>query len=278
MCRLFGISRQGLYQSKARANRRSQEFDQVRELVCQIRRRQPRLGTRKLYYLLKSEFERLGIKLGRDALFDYLRAERMLIKPRKKYTKTTYSKHWLHKHPNLVKDLQIERAEQLFVSDITYLKSRHKTYYLSLVTDAYSRKIMGYYLSEDMFSESIVRALQMAVRHRRTKKRLIHHSDRGLQYCSAIYQNELAENKIKPSMTDGSDCYQNALAERVNGILKQEFLLYECNTTQELERLVKESIEIYNNERPHLSLGMQTPNSIHEKACGSKSTGIKTNQ
>lgn len=137
---------------------------------------------------------------------------------------------------------------------------------------------MGYHLSEDMMAESVVEALRMAIRQRKTTGTLIHHSDRGLQYCSEIYQTELSDNHIKPSMTDGADCYQNALAERVNGILKQEFLLYRCNTKAELDILIKESVKIYNNERPHLSLAMKTPNSIHEKACENKLTGTKTNQ
>ena len=243
-----------------------------------VRRRMPQIGTRKLYYLLKDDFVSLGIKIGRDALFDYLRQERMLIKPKRKYTKTTFSKHWLRKYPNLVKALEVTAAEQLFVSDITYVKTREKTHYLSLVTDAYSRKIMGYHLSEDMMAESVVEALRMAIRQRKTTGTLIHHSDRGLQYCSEIYQSELSGNQIAPSMTDGSDCYQNALAERVNGILKQEFLLYKCNTKEELDVLIKESIGTYNNERPHLSLAMKTPNSIHEKACELILTGTKTNQ
>ena len=225
----------------------------------------PRIGTRKLYYLLKDEFDRLHIKIGRDALFDYLRKENMLIKPKKNYTKTTNSKHWLKKHPNLMKEKKADCPEQVFVSDITYIKTRERTHYLSLVTDAYSRKIMGYQLSDDMSAENVVKALKMAVRVRINEELLIHHSDRGLQYCSSIYQEELAKNNIQPSMTDGYDCYQNALAERINGILKQEFLIEKCNTGLELKLLIQESINTYNNERPHLSLNMKTPNFVHEK-------------
>ena len=233
----------------------------------------PRLGTRKLYYLLKDDFENLGIKIGRDKFFEYLRSEQILIRPKKNYTKTTNSKHWLKKHPNLVKENKASRAEQIFVSDITYVKSRQRTHYLALTTDAYSRKIMGYHLSDDLSAENIVKALRMAVRNRSSKQSLIHHSDRGLQYCSSVYQAELKRNLIRASMTDGYDCYQNALAERMNGILKQEFLIETCNTGKELEVLIKESIETYNSERPHLSLGMKTPNYIHKKACEENSTG-----
>lgn len=230
-----------------------------------MRMQMPRIGTRKLYHLLKDEFERQGIKIGRDALFDYLRSESMLIRPKKNYLKTTNSKHWLRKHSNLMKDIKASYPEQYFVSDITYIKSRERTHYLSLVTDAFSRKIMGYHLSDDMSAENVVKAMQMAIQNRITDRMLVHHSDRGLQYCSAIYQKELAQHRIKPSMTDGYDCYQNAIAERVNGILKNEFLINQCNTGKELKLLIKESIETYNNNRPHLALNMKTPNFIHNK-------------
>jgi len=234
----------------------------------------PRLGTRKLYYLLRSDIDALGIKIGRDALFDYLRSEHLLIKPKKNYTKTTDSKHWLRKYPNLMLGVKAQRPEQYFVSDITYIKSREKTHYLSLVTDAYSRKIMGFKLSDDVSTENVVQALHMAVLKRKTQQSLIHHSDRGLQYCSSLYQNALKENGILPSMTDGYDCYQNAMAERINGILKQEFLINKCNNGKELKQLVKESINTYNNKRPHLSLNMKTPNFIHQKTCEDILTGF----
>ncbi|WP_115902358.1 IS3 family transposase [Tenacibaculum gallaicum] len=264
-CRLFEISRQGFYQSIKRENARRSERSKIKPLVLKIRMQMPRIGTRKLYYLLKNEFNNQGIKIGRDALFDYLRSESMLIKPKKNYTKTTNSKHWLRKYPNLIKETKIVHPEQYFVSDITYVKSRERTHYLSLVTDAFSRKIMGYHLSNDMSAENVVKALTMAIKNRITSGLMIHHSDRGLQYCSTIYQNKLAEKGIKSSMTDGYDCYQNALAERINGILKHEFLIYKCNTGKELEKLIKQSINIYNNLRPHLSLNMKTPNFIHNK-------------
>jgi len=270
---LFGISRQSVYQAKSRAENRIKELEQIKVLVQTVRMEMPRIGTRKLYYLLKADFVRLNIKIGRDAFFDYLRLEHLLVKPRKSYTKTTFSKHWLRKHPNLLPDVNLNRPEQVFVSDITYIKSREKTHYLSLVTDAYSRKIVGHKLSDDMSSQNVVKALRDAIKNRKSNKPLIHHSDRGLQYCSSIYQAELKSNNITPSMTDGYDCYQNALAERINGILKQEFLIYRCNTGTELEKLIKQSIDIYNNKRPHLSLKMKTPNFIHQKTSEENFTG-----
>ena len=226
----------------------------------------PRLGGRKLYCLLKPRFAELGIKLGRDGFFDYLREHRLLVEPVKRYTKTTHSKHWMKKHPNRLEGQEIHRAEQAFVSDITYVETDEGVHYLSLVTDAYSRKIMGYDVSDNMRAESVVKALKRAARQRQTRRSLLHHSDRGLQYCSSIYQQELKRCGMTPSMTDGYDCYQNALAERVNGILKQEFLLYKCRTLNELKSLVRESIDIYNHLRPHLSLGMKTPEEATEIA------------
>lgn len=231
----------------------------------EVRRYLPRLGTRKLYHLLKPRFEAAGIKLGRDGLFAYLRQHHLLIRPRRCYTKTTFSKHWMKKHPNLLKERVITEPEQAFVSDITYVESEEGVHYLSLVTDAGSRKIMGHELSREMKASDVVKALKQAIRQRCNDRPLIHHSDRGLQYCSQIYQAELGRNGIRPSMTDGYDCYQNALAERVNGILKQEFLIYRCRTFEDLKVLVAESIDAYNELRPHLSLGMRTPEEVHKK-------------
>jgi transposase InsO family protein len=226
----------------------------------------PRLGVRKLYFLIKPHLLEAGIKLGRDGLFKYLKVEGLLVPPKRSYTKTTYSKHWMRKHPNRLQGLLIHRPEQVFVSDITYVESDQGVHYLSLVTDACSRKIMGYELSREMKASDTVKALKQAVKKRVSSLPLIHHSDRGAQYCSSLYQQSLAENNILPSMTDGYDCYQNALAERVNGILKQEFLLYRCKNFEDLKRLVAESISIYNQDRPHLSLGMKTPEYVHKKA------------
>ncbi len=213
-------------------------------------------------------------KMGRDGLFNLLCSEKMLIHPRKNYTKTTHSKYWLRKHPNLLLGKKITRSNEVYVSDITYIKSRERTHYLSLVTDAYSRKIVGYHLSDDMSTEQVVKALQKAVRDKNFHMPIIHHSDRGLQYCAALYQQQLQENRITPSMTDGYDCYQNALAERINGILKNEFLIYKCNNGKELNKYIKQSIETYNNLRPHLSLNMKTPEYIHKKSSEENSTAL----
>jgi putative transposase len=198
----------------------------------------------------------------------YLREQKLLVYPTKQYRKTTFSEHWMRKHPNSYEQLHLSRPEQAFVSDITYVESGEGVHYLSLVTDAYSRRIMGHALSRDMKTCHMVRALCMAIKRRQTRHALIHHSDRGLQYCSKEYQKVLRAHDIKPSMTDGYDCYQNALAERVNGILKEEFLVTTCNSFEELEKVVEQSIQLYNEYRPHLSLGMKTPEQVHNENAG----------
>ena len=273
-CKLFGLSRQSIYQGELRNKIRVSELEKVLDLVLDLRMRMPQLGTRKLYHLIVDDLRRKNLKVGRDALFDLLRSQNMLVKPKKNYTKTTNSKHWLKKYPNLYASAIINEPEQVMVSDITYIKTHEKTHYLSLVTDAYSRKIIGYHLSDDLSAESVVKALRMAVKNKRSIKPSIHHSDRGLQYCSETYQKELRKHNIKPSMTDGYDCYQNALAGRINGILKNEFLYVKCRTKAELKKQINESIEIYNNERPHMSLQLKTPNFIHEKTVRKESHGL----
>ena len=259
------MTRQSIYQYEKRQQRKREALEPVLAMVQEIRRYLPRVGTRKLYYLLKPRLQEAGIKLGRDGLFDYLRQHHLLIQPRRSYTKTTFSKHWMKKYPNLLKERVITEPEQVFASDITYVESEEGVHYLSLVTDAGSRKIMGHELSREMKASDVVKALKRAVGQRCHERPLIHHSDRGLQYCSQIYQAELKRHGIRPSMTDGYDCYQNALAERVNGILKQEFLIYRCRTFEEMKTLVAESIDAYNHLRPHLSLGMKTPEEVHKK-------------
>lgn len=223
----------------------------------------PRLGTRKLYYLL---FDKLSeMKIGRDKFFDILRANNLLIPPKRSYHITTNSHHRFRKHQNRILDLKINRPEQVWVSDITYIGKREKPCYLSIVTDAYSKKIMGYYVADNMNTESSIRALEMAVKQRKNREMpLIHHSDRGLQYCANQYQDFLRKNKICCSMTQNSDPYENAVAERINGILKQEFMIDKYNKDLNImKQVVKEAINIYNRQRPHFSNYMLTPNQMH---------------
>jgi transposase InsO family protein len=227
----------------------------------------PRIGTRKLHFMLKEQFKESQIKVGRDKLFKLLGKEGLLIIKRKKYTVTTNSKHWMFKYPNLTKDLCLHRPEQLWVADITYLETIDGNSYLHLTTDAYSKQIMGYELCNDMEAGSTIKALQMAIRNRRyLQEPLIHHSDRGLQYCSKLYVNHLLKNNIQISMTENGDPYENAVAERINGILKDEFGLGEkMNDLQEAVHQTKQSIEIYNHLRPHLSCQYYTPIQMHQQ-------------
>lgn len=225
----------------------------------------PRVGTRKLYYLLLDKLQLM--KIGRDKFFDILRANHLLIQSKRSYHVTTNSHHRFRKHLNQILDLEINRPEQVWVSDITYIGKRDNPCYLSLVTDAYSKKIMGYYVADNMNTQSSLKALKMALKYRKYKSlSLIHHSDRGLQYCADEYQKELHKNKVLCSMTQNSDPYENAVAERVNGILKQEFRIDKYNQKAEImQKIVKEAINIYNQIRPHYSNHMLTPNQMHNQ-------------
>lgn len=227
----------------------------------------PRLGTRKLHYLLKDVFSQDRIRIGRDKLFDLLREDDLLVKKQRRYTKTTNSRHWMRKYPNLIRIMELTRPEQVWVADITYIPVENGFNYLHLVTDAYSKQIMGYELSEDLAASSSVKALRMALKNRKYTNELIHHSDRGLQYCSAAYTRLLSDNNITISMTEQSDPYENAIAERVNGILKDEFGLSEVfeNTAQAIKQITQ-SINTYNTLRPHQSCSMLTPNLMHAQS------------
>ena len=231
-----------------------------------IRCSMPRIGTRKLHFLIKEELKLLNINIGRDVLFSLLKAEGLLIKPKKSYIKTTDSTHWMRKYPNIAKNLTITAPEQLWVSDITYIKTDTGHQYLSLITDAYSKRIMGYQLLDNLTTQGPLNALESALKNRKYTHQLMHHSDRGLQYCSADYIKKLTENKVQISMTENGDPYENAVAERINGILKYEFLFIDgFKNHQEAIAVIKESIEIYNESRPHMSCQMLTPNAAHNQ-------------
>lgn len=198
----------------------------------------------------------------------------MLITPKRSYRTTTNTHHRFKKHQDLVCDLTLTRPEQVWVSDITYLGSRKNHQYLALVTDAYSKRIMGYHLSDNLKTEGPVKALKMAIKNRKYQnEELIHHSDKGLQYCSDEYQQLLTRKGIRCSMTENYDPYSNAIAERVNGILKHEFLLEEyALDTSQMDKVIKQSIQIYNTLRPHLSCYMHTPDKMHQQ----RAISIKT--
>jgi len=223
------------------------------------------LGTRKLHLKLEPLLQAHGIQIGRDYLFDLLQRHKLLIRRRKRKVITTDSRHWMRKYSNLTVELSCERPEQLWVSDITYIRMGLQWGYLSLITDAYSRKIMGYCLRMDLSAQGCIDALEMALANRLYPRlALIHHSDRGSQYCSADYVQILKANGIAISMTENGDPYENALAERVNGIIKTEFNLYSSlSGFEQTCELVKNSIIAYNDHRPHSSCDMLTPAQAH---------------
>jgi transposase InsO family protein len=232
-------------------------------MVAPLRRAMPRMGGRKLYHLLRPSLAVSGV--GRDRFFDILRANHMLVMPKRSYHVTTNSRHMFRKYRNLVMQRVPTGPEQVWVADITYIGGRDRHAYLALVTDAYSKKIMGYDLSDSLGASGAVRALRMADRGRMYRgNTLIHHSDRGIQYCCDEYQLAARRCRLTISMTEGYDPYANAVAERVNGILKQEFALEDLDLPLAIQRkIVAESIEIYNTMRPHSSCSMLTPSQMH---------------
>lgn len=240
--------------------------DIILQHVEEQRKQLPRLGTRKLHYQITPQLATHGIEVGRDYLFDLLERHKLLIRQRKRKVITTDSRHWMHKYENLIKNQDCHRPEQIWVSDITYIRMTGQWGYLSLITDAYSRKIMGYCLRTDMSALGCQEALQMAISNRRyAGQPLIHHSDRGSQYCSAEYVKILKQNSISISMTENGDPYENALAERMNGIIKTEFNLYSTPYGfEQTYQMVRDSIRAYNELRPHGSCDFLTPEHAHQ--------------
>lgn len=263
---MFGWDRQVYYRSKNRTRTRKDKASQVLELVGNLRLKMPKLGGRKLYFLLQEELK--SLKVGRDRFFDILRANHLLIIPKRSYHVTTNSHHRFRKHKNQILDYEITRPNQVWVADITYIGNRKNPGYLSLITDAYSKKIVGHYVADNLNTESSLIALKRALKNNKPEmESLIHHSDRGLQYCSNEYQRILIKNGVKCSMTQNSDPYENAVAERINGILKQEFDIDKYDVETSIKRkIVEESIEIYNELRPHFSNHYLTPNQMHNQS------------
>ena len=262
---MFGISRQAYYKRQNKLKKLESEREVILDLIKPIRKRMSRVGTIKLYDMIKNDMTKNNINMGRDKLFTFLRQEKMLVKKKKNYTKTTDSFHRFHKYKNLIKDIEVNAPEQVWVSDITYIKTELGHTYLSLITDYYSKKIVGYHLADNLKSESSLIALKMAIKSRQYPNRtLIHHSDRGFQYCSDEYIKMLTDNNIQPSMTEVYDPYENTIAERVNGILKDEFDIGEGFVNlQQASKEIKYAIETYNTFRPHFSCQMLTPQQAH---------------
>jgi len=268
LCRLLGLTRQAYYQHFWQAEASSIEESLVLEKVHAIRKDHRVMGGRKLYEKLYSFLLEHQIKMGRDAFFDLLAKNNLLVKKRHKRFITTFSNHWLKKWPNLIREMEINRINQLWVSDITYWRIGERYSYISLITDAYSHKIVGYHLAQTLESVETIKALHMAMNQlpNQLLSTLIHHSDRGVQYCSENYIKLLQNRGIKISMTENGDPLENAIAERINGILKSEYLKhYQSKTIQEANKLLDLAVKLYNQDRPHFSIGLLTPEKVHSK-------------
>lgn len=261
---VFEVTRDAYYKRNKRRKHTNAEEESVLKLVRVIREDEKRVGTRKL----KDRLMKLGTEVGRDTLFSLLRNRKMLIQPKKSYVKTTYSKHGYAVAPNRIEEMQVHAAKQVLVSDITYIRMRGKQKsYLFLVTDMYSRQIVGFHVSRDLSHYSALIALEMAVDTLGDVTGTIHHSDRGCQYCCHEYLRYLREHNILSSMTDENHCYQNAIAERVNGILKDEFDLDAVfDNIKQLKLSVAQAVMVYNTKRTHWSLGLLTPKQVYEQA------------
>lgn len=266
LCMLFGKTRQAYYERKEFFSAKLHDEMVALELVAGVRRELPGIGVQKLHWLMRQPLKTNGVKLGRDKLNELLRRHGLLIRKRKRFPQTTNSRHWYKKYPDLIKELVISKVEEVWVSDITYLCVGNDFNYLFLITDAYSHKILGYCLHHLLANDGALIALEMALKARtHNTTELIHHSDRGVQYCSFDYVRTLVENKIAISMTENGEAYENAIAERANGILKIEFGLNKLfKTSSDARAAVHAAIAAYNLKRPHMSCGYLTPAEAHE--------------
>lgn len=262
------MSRQNYYARHHGRQRRQVDGDLVEGWVRRERRLQPRLGTRKLYHLLKPELERTGVRMGRDRLFEELRNRDLLLEPvPAPYPHTTQSYHNLPVFGNLVKDLEVKAPNEVWVSDLTYLRTVEGFLYLALITDKYSRKVVGWNVGDNLEAVGCVRALERALEDLPPQSRPIHHSDQGSQYCCHEYLGRLEQRGLPVSMTEVNHCAENALAERVNGILKQEYGLgAEFRSKAMAHTAARQSIELYNTRRPHSALGNRFPAQVHQAA------------
>jgi len=276
---VFGISKQAYYQRMEADKQKEKVQGIVLNKVAEIRKKKPQTGTRKLLEELQPTLHENSIKMGRDALFDFLRYKGLLVRKTKRFHITTDSNHFYYTSPNLLKDMEITHAEQVFVNDITYIKTDAGHAYLALVTDAYSKKIMGWSFDDNMKVSMVKQALTMA--HNNcifNHDTIIHHSDRGKQYCCPDYTEFSGKKGFVMSTTQQSDPYENAIAERINGILKYEFGLRKTIATVEIARkMIKEAVAIYNNDRLHWSLDLKTPQRVHNDYNQQKYKSYKRN-
>lgn len=267
LCGWFGITRQAYYQNNQHEAVSAMQEDLILREVKAVRSKHPRMGTRKLLTILQPLLSEHHIKMGRDALFTTLSSNHLLVRKRKRRIQTTQSFHWLRKYPNLIKDFVPSGINQLWVSDITYWKVNNTHLYLNFITDAFSHKIMGYNLGETLESVESLQALRMALSAlgAESHTQLIHHSDRGLQYCSHSYVDLLNKHGIRISMTEDGNPRENAIAERLNGIMKGEYLEnYKFTSMIQAKQLIQSKVDLYNHERPHMSISNLTPSQIHK--------------
>ena len=264
LCSLSGKSRQAYYKRRILEEDEPLQDDIIIQEVLGYRKLQPRIGGKKLHELIKPFLAARRIKLGRDKFLAILTLYGLqLEKKRRNKPRTTDSNHWMKKYDNLIKEWVPTHSDQLWVSDITYLELADRDAFLSVVTDAWSRKIVGFHVSESLKAEGTVQALEMAIAGCKNTKGLIHHSDRGVQYCCQDYVDILKENEIKISMTQSGDPRENAIAERVNGILKTELLPSKFTDLEDARATVEKAVNIYNYLRPHSSISMLTPALVH---------------
>jgi putative transposase len=259
----MGVSRQAAYAYRGRAQEQAKQEAAICAWVRAVRAKHPRMGTRKLWQEIGGWLKEQGFSYGRDRLFDLLRRHQLLVEPARRTRRTTYAGLW--RCPNLLEELEVTRPNQVWVSDITYIETEQGFVYLALITDVYSRRIMGYDLGQTLAVEGALRALQMACRMAQGNLAgLIHHSDHGVQYTCHAYRHFLEQRQMRSSMGEVGNCYDNALAERVNGIVKLEYYLGTCfaSFSQALQA-VKQAVWLYNHERPHLSLAYQKPHAVY---------------
>ena len=261
------MSRQGYYKERKVRCHREVDEEAVVELVKRERALQPRLGVRKLRVVLAGELEEMGIRMGRDRLFGLLRRHGLLVERRRRGTRTTDGRHGFRTYPNRYRQMEVTGPHQAWLSDLTYVRTEEGFVYVSLISDAHSRKIVGHAVEETLEATGSVRALKMALRQLPADVRPMHHSDRGIQYCCREYVRRLERRGIEVSMTEEDHCYENAQAERLNGILKQEYGLGETLRTKAQARAaMKQAARLYNTRRPHVSLGYRTPEHVHKEA------------
>jgi transposase InsO family protein len=266
LCKKTGMSRQNFYKGRKQRNRHEVDAALIAELVRAERAIQPRLGGKKLYVLLKPKLQEAGIEVGRDRFFKVIAEQGLLLEPLPKAPRTTNSRHSLPVFRNLVTEMELSGPNQAWVSDITYIRTDEGFLYLSLITDAWSRKIVGYHAGDTLETEGCLRALERAVKELVEGMFPVHHSDRGCQYCSHVYTGRLRDYGLGISMTDKMHCYENAKAERVNGILKQEYYLGGCfRTKKQAVEAVEQAVCLYNTRRPHLALKYKTPETVHRE-------------